>query len=181
MSSRGTPLDRLLQRYRQAGLLIDTNLLLLLCIGILDRRYIHRFERTSAYTPADFGALVQILHYFRRVIVTPHILTEISNLASRIPWDRRYAFARIMTSLLSDPSGKFVIDERHRPARLISAEPEFPLLGLTDTGIIHQAVHRRCLVLTDDAPLAEQLERRGIECLTVDDLRTFPAAPAGYG
>lgn len=179
VNSRGTSLDRLLQRHRQAGVLIDTNLLLLLCIGILDRNYIQRFERTGAYTPADFGTLLQILQYFRQIIVTPHILTEISNLASRIPWDRRYPFARIVSSLLNGRSGPLVIGERHRPARLISTEPEFALLGLTDTGIVHQAVHRRCLVLTDDALLAEYLERRGIECLTIDDLRAFPAAPAG--
>jgi len=70
------------------------------------------------------------------------------------------------------PSGQFVIDERHRPAKLISTESEFPLLGLTDAAIIHRAAHRRNLVLTDDGPLGEYLERRGIDFIGFDDLRT---------
>ena len=158
-------------RYRQAGILVDANLLILLFVGLLDRGYIGRFERTKSYTSRDFGALVQVLQYFQRIIVTPHILTEVSNLSGRIHRDRRYAYFQIVRSLLTASPGQFLIDEQYRPARLIAREPEFYRLGLTDAAIIHKAAQRHCLVLTDDDPLAEQLTHRGIAVVTFDVVR----------
>jgi rRNA-processing protein FCF1 len=151
---------------------VDTNLLLLFFVGIFDARYISRYIRTTTYNEADFVVLAQVLQTFRRIIVTPHILTEVSNLSRDIDRGRRYEFFLLLESLLNAPSGQFVIDERHRPAKLISTESEFPLLGLTDAAIIHRAAHRRNLVLTDDGPLGEYLERRGIDFIGFDDLRT---------
>ncbi len=137
MISGEQPLLTLIRRYRQAGILVDANVLILLFIGILDRSYIERFERTKSYTPEDFGALVQILQYFQRIIVTPHILTEVSNLVGRMHHDRRYAYFQVVRSLLITTPGQFIVDEQYRPAKLIVLEPEFYRLGLTDAGIIH--------------------------------------------
>ncbi|MGI8913603.1 MAG: PIN domain-containing protein [Chloroflexota bacterium] len=171
MISGEQPLLTLIRRYRQAGILVDANVLILLFIGILDRSYIERFERTKSYTPEDFGALVQILQYFQRIIVTPHILTEVSNFVGRMHHDRRYAYFQVVRSLLITTPGQFIVDEQYRPAKLIVLEPEFYRLGLTDAGIIHKAMQRHCLVLTDDGPLAEQLARRGLAVLNFGIIR----------
>ena len=79
-----TYVDTLLLEYRTRGILVDTNLLLLYFVGSLDLNRIERFKRTRKYTIPDFHVLVQLLTYFGRVVITPHILTEVSNLAGQL-------------------------------------------------------------------------------------------------
>ena len=48
-----TDLERFDQNARANGLLIDTNLLMLLIVGFVNRDRILRFKRTSSYVFAD--------------------------------------------------------------------------------------------------------------------------------
>jgi len=90
----------LINRYRQSGLLIDTNLLIMFFIGFFDPQQVSRFGRTDRYDAADFYALAQLVEYFRRVIVTPHILAEVSNLSGDLDRDKRYQYMQIVSSSL---------------------------------------------------------------------------------
>lgn len=170
MSNETQRIEWLIRRHRHSGVLLDANLLILLLIGQLDHRYVARFHKTKSYSVADYRVLLQFLGQFERIIVTPHILAEASNLAGRMPGDRRYNCFQILAALLRNVMAPLVIDEQHRPARLLTGEPAFNRLGLTDAGILHRAAHRHYLVLTDDAPLGEALSERGIDFITLADL-----------
>ncbi len=143
----------------------------------LVRIAVSRFKRTESFAVIDYEALLQLLQNLSQVTVTPHILTEISNLAGRLHGDRHQGFFEVMASMLADPSSRFVIDEQHRPAKLICAEPEFVLLGLTDAGILHRATRKHYLVLTDDASLTRYLARRYLDFINFRDLQTYYASP----
>jgi hypothetical protein len=71
-------------RYRARGILVDTNLLLLFFIGLFDRGQISRFKRTKTYTGEDFDVLDRFLSQFARLITTPNILSEVSNLSGQL-------------------------------------------------------------------------------------------------
>src|SRR5690606_14486178 len=73
----------LLARYR-TGVLLDTNLLLLWLIGRYDRRLIGRHKRTEAYTTDDFQLLDRLTRRCTKRFTTPHVLTEVSNLAAQV-------------------------------------------------------------------------------------------------
>jgi hypothetical protein len=45
-----------------AGLLVDTNLLVLFAVGTVNRNRIETFKRTSQYTKGDFDLLVRVLY-----------------------------------------------------------------------------------------------------------------------
>ena len=60
---------------------IDTNLLLLLVVGETDRGWIKHHKRLGAYDIDAYELLVEIIRDISRVVVTPNILTEVSNLA----------------------------------------------------------------------------------------------------
>jgi hypothetical protein len=79
-------INQLLGRYKSRGILIDTNLLLLYFVGKYDPRRILSFGRTKsrAFTLEDFKLLLVVFDYFDRVITTPNILTEVSNLSSKL-------------------------------------------------------------------------------------------------
>ena len=76
-----------LARHRNSGVAIDTQLLLLLWIGRFDRRQIGTFKRLRHYTEEDFDLLVGLLAHCPRLVTTPNVLTQVSDLAGQLPGD----------------------------------------------------------------------------------------------
>lgn len=63
------------------GLLIDTNLLLVMIIGGIDEgRYIEQSKRLNAFCIEDYYILWEIVKQYKEVWITPYIATEVSNL-----------------------------------------------------------------------------------------------------
>ncbi len=89
MSSRGS--DPTSAHHRQ-GLLIDSNLLLLLFVGQYDPTRIQKFKRTDQFTVGDYELLADYVEQFRELVTTPSILTEVSNLLGQLPENLRYHF-----------------------------------------------------------------------------------------
>ncbi len=70
--------------YRNKGILVDSNLLLLYFLGKYNKSLIQRFKRTNKYVIEDYELLTSVIEFFTRVITTPNILTEISNLSGNL-------------------------------------------------------------------------------------------------
>jgi len=103
--------------------------------------------------------------YFNRVVATPHILTELSNLAGQLGSQHRPGcFGELAKMILH------LLDERTVPARDIATADDFPRLGLTDTGI-EKIAPGSCLVVTDDFPLSNRLDALRIDVLNYNHLR----------
>lgn len=63
------------------GLLIDTNLLLLMIIGGIDGgKYIKKSKRLSTYCLDDYYNLWKLVEGYKEVWITPYIAAEVSNL-----------------------------------------------------------------------------------------------------
>ena len=89
----------LVGKHRNNGLLIDTNLLLLLVVGIYDRRRITSFKRTAAYTPGDFQKIGWLSKQFSQLWATPNILTEVDNLGRQLPSREHLGFSNALRQL----------------------------------------------------------------------------------
>jgi hypothetical protein len=77
--------SELVTRHRGGGVLVDTNLLLLLFVGGYDRGLVERFPRTAdRFVSVDYDTLAGLLSGFRQIVTTPHILTETSNLIGQL-------------------------------------------------------------------------------------------------
>jgi len=154
----------LTQKYRKAGVIYDTNVLLLYFCGLYNQQLIGSFKRVSKFTVDDFGILCKVAQYFQSLITTPHILSEVSNLLDDVEGrfkDAAYAaFARQLTE----------VDEIFLPAKEISEAECFGKLGLTDSGIRILA-EGKYLVLTEDFPLLSRLHSLGIDALNFNHLR----------
>ena len=148
------------------GVLIDTNIFLLLLVGSTDRAAIARFKRTKKYVPEDFDLAIRFIERFSHVATTPSILTETSNLASELS-----------SPLLDDVSAKFaewvsVLEERYLPGREIVTDRAFFKFGFTDAGI-SALRHADYLVLTDDFRLSQYLESEGVPAFNFNHMRTY--------
>lgn len=145
-------------------LLVDTNILLLYIVGSLSPDQIARHKRTDTFTIEDYWLLDRQLAKFGGIVVTPNVLTEVSNLL-------RYTDERTGQVLLAWLGSQVAaFDEHYVPSHEAIAAAEFSRLGLTDATILSCPL-QDLAVLTDDIHLYLALERRGVEVINFNHLR----------
>jgi hypothetical protein len=157
-------IDFLFSRYRNRGILIDTNILLLYFVGTANRERISRFNRTEQFTPEDYDLLVKIIQYFQKLVTTPNIMTEVSNLMDKIGEPDRSKCFGFLNNLAPR------LDEFYTETKAITAVPEFKRFGLTDCGILGLAKDSY-LVLTDDLKLFVTLQTQSIDAINFNNIR----------
>lgn len=70
----------LIEKHRSKGVLVDANLLVLFLVGRLSRRRILEFKRTQNFTIEDFDPLSNLINWFGKLVATPHVLSQVSDL-----------------------------------------------------------------------------------------------------
>lgn len=151
----------LIRRYRRKGVLIDTNLALLYIVGSLDPLLIRSHSRTANFTIDDFDRLSKFVDYFEKKIVTPHVLTETSNLLGKSTELRGVLAGFIRTST-----------EKHIPSEKIASAPTFLSAGLTDAGIL-EAAKNKYLLVTDDGPLLGLASSSKVGVVSLSQIRSI--------
>ena len=162
MAGQSWPVDDLVQKHRSNGILIDTNLLLLLTLGKLNRNYIGR-GRLTAYIYEDYRRLNAFGGHFRTRWTTPNILTEVYNLGRQDAKGRWHEFKDILEDLELQSLEKYI------PSRSIFAKTDGNWIGLTDNGILNLGVP--FLLVTSDSVLWCQALRAGIDAINWNHLR----------
>ena len=151
----------LVQKYKRRGILIDTNLALLYIVGSLDSLLIRNHARTSAFSIDDFDRLSRFVDYFEKKIVTPHVLTETSNLLGKSV-ELRGVFGAFINSAKEIPI----------PAKSVAATSAFLAAGLTDAGILSVA-EKKYLLVTDDGPLLGLSTGAKVDCVSLAQIRSI--------
>lgn len=160
--------EHVLVQFRSKGALVDSNLLLLLLIGSFDLGLLgeHGFKRVAKYTVQDYSILVLLLKQFKTCVTTPHILTEVSNLAGQLPESQKSGcFGRFVETL-----GRFA-ELNNTDSFAAALRPEFVYLGLTDCVLTTAA--SEYLVITDDLRFCSSLQRAGLDALNFNHIRTL--------
>lgn len=166
MRSEVERIRSILARHRNSPLLIDSNLLILWLIGKTDVALVGRFKRTSSFEASDFRLLDNIIGALKpRLITTPNILTEVSNLATTLHGTARSRFSALLKSHIVG------VEERFVPSESASSRREFSAFGLTDCAIIELCGALRSLVVTADALLAETLRHLELDAINFNHLR----------
>lgn len=145
----------LIDRYRSPGIIFDTSLLLLLLFGQLYPHRIDRFNRTKAhFIKEDYARLVEISTAIRRFVVTPQILTEVSNFLNQAYDEEASAVRNLIGTNLP------LFDIQDVPLTTLVGSPaflkEFCKFGFTDAVMIHLA-RQGYLVVTVDGGLAHYI------------------------
>lgn len=127
-------------------IILDTNLLIVLIVGMVDRRLVGEHRRTRAFTPESFDFLLNMVVGAEQVVVTPHVLAETSNLLGQDDDPR----CRILREKLREMIG--IYPERHVAALELSKHAHYLRLGIADCGIL-SAIGEDAVLVTDDLPL----------------------------
>jgi rRNA-processing protein FCF1 len=159
-------IQSLFEGYKQKGILIDTNILLLWFVGTVNRSRISRFNRTEQFLPEDYDLLLQILSYFSKIVTTPNILTEVNSLANQLGEPERSQCFSIFAQ------GVARLDEFYIESQPTVTMKQFTKFGLTDCGIFNLA-NNSYLVLTDDLKLANYLQKSGVDTINFNHIRVY--------
>ncbi len=153
----------LIEKHRAKGVLVDTNLLVLFLVGTVNRHRISNFKRTGDFTIEDYDLLVQLIGWFGKLIATPHVLSQVSDLTDL--GGRELAAVRELFKRLVEE-----IDECYDTSRSLVADPAFARFGLADAAVA-TACTRGVLVLTTDFRLHLALQERNIDALNFNHIR----------
>jgi hypothetical protein len=125
--------------------ILDSNLLLLLVVGLASRDYIKKHKRLSSFIDEDFTLLVNMLNQYSGIIVTPNTLTETSNLVGHAADPVRGNVYRVFHKLVDAPG----YEECFVATKEAIARTEFVRLGLTDATLLCLAAESYTLLTAD--------------------------------
>jgi hypothetical protein len=143
------------------------SLFLLFVIGSYDSNEIPKFKRTQTFVPEDYFTLIRIVDLYDKILTTPNILTEVSNLTGQI---KEYQISDCFNIFSKSIE---LLDEYYFTSIDVSKRNEFINYGLTDTSIIHLMNENECMVLTDDFKLYNYLSSQGLDAINFNHVRTI--------
>jgi len=124
-------------------IVLDTNLLLLLTVGLANREYVTRHKRLQSFDAGDFDLLLKVVRGASGVILIPHVLAETSNLARYCKDTMRFEIASKLGTVISDGTEHFL------PSRVAVSRPEYLSLGLTDAVLLETTASGGTLMTAD--------------------------------
>ncbi|MBM2813937.1 MAG: hypothetical protein HW421_699 [Ignavibacteria bacterium] len=157
-------IDTLLIKYKNKGIIIDSNLLIYYFIGSYHQNLVKNFKVTKKYGIDGYKIIRDILNLFEYKITTPNILTEISNLSNKIPDKEKIEFYHTFFQEIT------IFDEVFIPSKEVFENEKSRKFGLTDSIIFHLSKNKSYLVLTDDFELCKFLEFHNIDVLNYNNL-----------
>jgi hypothetical protein len=153
----------LIDKHRSKGVLVDTNLLVLLLIGSVDKRRILASKRTQSFTIEDFDLLSGLIDWFGKVVTTPHVLSQVSDLTD-LPGKDLQTIRNLFNSLLDH------MEESYDASSILVTHDFFSRFGLADSAIATVCT-RGILVLTTDLKLQLALQQVGADALNFNHVR----------
>ncbi|NJD75674.1 MAG: hypothetical protein FIB08_01070 [Candidatus Methanoperedens sp.] len=134
-------------------------------MGLYDKECIANFKRLSNknYEIEDYELLLQFIRK-KKILVTPHILTEVSNFATKLKENKFSEFIDANRPILER------IDEEYVSKTNILSDIEIIKFGFTDISIVLTARKNNALVITDDFPLYGKCKQIGIDTIHLNEI-----------
>jgi hypothetical protein len=148
---------------RHRSVLLDANLLILFLLGRHRKSLIARFRHSKQYSTQDFELLANFMRRFQILVTTPNILTEVSNLSSKLDSSERLLFWDSFSIEIEQ------LEERPMASAAAAKTPFFRKFGLSDSVIA--AMADDFLVVTDDFALSGILRREGRDVINFNHIR----------
>ena len=158
--------ETLIEKHRGKGVFVDTNLFVLLLVGLVNPERIANFKRTQDFSVEDFRTLRHLVEWFGAPIVTtPHVLSQVSDLTD-LSGREGMAVRQLLKSMVE------VADEKYDSARDLVQHRLFERFGLGDASV-GAVCERNIVVLTADLQLQIALEYSGLDAINFHHVRAL--------
>ena len=158
--------ETLEHKCKRNGILLDTELLLVLTVGLLDPHRIPRFKKTQKYVIDDYQYLQRLASQFSPLYVSPQILAELSNHADMLGAYLVTQFYKNSFELLRSQFEVYVSKD-DMLTELMLAD-----FGFTDTSLYKLCVAKNCVLFTADRKLAGKMTSRGVAVVDYNVIKT---------
>jgi hypothetical protein len=145
------------------AVVVDTNLLLLLVVGLTDVDYISKHKRLTDYSRRDFILLSETIDLYGKLILTPNTLTETSNWIDHIRDPARSEIRRVFNVLIASETEIYI------PSSIAAARQEHISLGLADNALLEAAKDAVLISSDEDLYIAAAISE--YNCLSFEFLR----------
>ena len=151
------------------GIILDSNLLLLLLIGHFNIDEVERNKRlqNKAFEKEDFYRLISLIEAVsNNIVITPNILTEVSNLSEKYNEETNFAFFKFLEMIIKP------IEERNSKSKdiILNNQTAFYKFGLADSSITNLS-KENYLIVTVDFPLYHFLSSQNLPAINYNHLR----------
>jgi rRNA-processing protein FCF1 len=162
----------LIEKHKGRGVLVDTNLLVLLLVGEVNPARISNFKRTRDFTEEDFRMLQSLVLWFGPpLFTTPHILSQVSDLTD-LQGQELTRVRRLFKTTATER-----VEEKYDAAKDLVQHPLFERFGLGDVSIA-AVCERKIVVLTADVQLQDALGSSGVDAINFNHVRMLGWHPA---
>ncbi len=134
---------------------LDSSLLVLLVVGMVDLGLIAKHKRTREFTVEHYHLLLEHISSIDKVLITPNTLTEASNLLGQHGEPERSNLFRMLRLLIEKAKETIVASTN------ASQDSVFPRLGLTDAVLLDVVSTETPLITTDLDLYLAALDRKG--------------------
>lgn len=156
----------MIEKYRRKGVIVDTNLFLLYVAGAIDRDLIEKEKGIKDLKQSDYDLLEELLAPVGgKIILTPHIATEVDNLTKRFSPYLQGRFRDALKAVFSE------LPESTYESRKAAKIDGFRRLGLADSALA--VLGRKKLLITDDFALANHVQDRGHDAINFTNLKLY--------
>lgn len=144
-------------------ILIDSNALLVLILGLMDPALINKHKKTSIYDDEDFQNLLIMIEQLENVVVLPNVWTEVDNLLNGFNRDYKHLYIETLIRAIKKTTEKYLESSQ------VEDSYAFYDLGLTDTLILRHA--KECkLLITSDSALSDFARSEGIDVYDMKEM-----------
>lgn len=126
-------------------ILIDSNSLVVLIVGLMDKKLISTHKRTSIYSEEDFEKLLRVIQSFDRLLILPNTWTEVDNLLNNFSGNYKWPYIQNMRQMGN------IATEKYLKTQLGIRSDYFIELGLTDSLILELGKQCEFLITSDSA------------------------------
>lgn len=146
-------------------ILIDTNSLLLLLVGLMDTELIRKHKRTAIYEEQDFNDLLSVIGNLDNLVVLPNVWTETDNLLNNFGGEQKHRYIITTVETIKSTTETFLESTKG------VAHYSFYDLGLTDSLLLQYAM--QCdLLVTSDSRLSDYAVANGVKVYDMKKIRT---------
>lgn len=145
---------------------LDTNLALLLVVGLTNPAYIAKHKRLAAYRQEDFWLLGTLLDSYAGIVFCPNVLSETSNLLRHVKEPIRGELSAEFASVVRAAT----VSETYVPSAGVVAHDAFHRLGLTDA-VLLTLTESDSVLLTADLALYLAVLSAGRDAVNYNHVR----------
>ena len=147
-------------------ILLDTQLIVLLVVGLTSKAIIGKHKKLSEFSTDDFELLELLLGDDPKLVLLPNTVSEAGSLLRQHRNPERTAILSTFKKLID------LSRERYTASRVAASRAEYERLGITDSAII-ACCTKRLRLLTADLDLYNAAREAGVDATNFNHERAY--------